>query len=143
MIIESGLKGDKAMLIDQVAMYVNDFEGMRNFYRNYLGAKCEELDFDKKTGLTSCYVVFSEGAKLRLMNKADKVFDMHKQVRVGLSHIVLKMDSREDVDRIAKKLKKAKYDIIIGPKEITSEKYVCRFKDPEWNEVEIFSGVEE
>lgn len=128
------------MIIDQIALYVNDFEGMRNFYRTYLNAKCEELDFDKKTGLTSCYVVFDSGAKLRLMNRADKVFDMHKQVRVGFSHIVIKLESKEDVDRMAKKLKKARYDIILGPKEKIDETYVCRFKDPEWNEIEIYSN---
>lgn len=127
------------MVIDQIAMYVSDFEGMRNFYRTYLNAKCEELEFDKKTGLTSCYVVFDEGVKLKLMNKVEKVFDMHKQVRIGLSHVVLKLDTREEVNVIAKKLKKARYEIITGPKEYVDGKYACRFKDPEWNEIEVYS----
>lgn len=133
------LEGGESMTIDQVAMYVNDFEGMRNFYRKYLGAKCEELEYDKKTGLTSCYVIFDTGVKLRLMNKADKVFDMHKQVRIGLSHIVLKLDTREEIDEVIKKLKRARYEILIGPKETEDGRYICRFKDPEWNEIEIFS----
>jgi lactoylglutathione lyase len=127
------------MIIDQITMYVNDFEGMRNFYRNYLNARCEEMDYDKKTGLTSCYVVFEPGAKLRLMSKPDKVFDMHKQVRIGLAHIVLKLNTRDEVDKIAKKVKKARYEILTGPKEIEENKYVCRFKDPEWNEIEIYA----
>ena len=73
------------------------------------------------------------------MNKADKVFDMHKQVRIGLSHVVLKVNAREDVDNITKKLKKARYEILMGPKESGDGRYICRFKDPEWNEIEIFS----
>lgn len=59
------------MHIEHVAIYVNDLEKARDFFVKYFNAISNEKYHNKKTGFSSYFLSFDDGARLEIMNKPD------------------------------------------------------------------------
>lgn len=68
------------MKIEHVAIWVNDLEGMCDFYKQYFGGEENSLYHNPKKQFESYFITFEGGARLELMRQVgidDKI--KHKQ----------------------------------------------------------------
>ncbi len=68
------------MMIDHIAMYVNELEKNRDFFIKYFNAVSNDGYYNKKTGFRSFLLTFDDGAKLEIMNHPEQQ-DFVKNIR--------------------------------------------------------------
>lgn len=125
------------MKIEHVAMYVNDLEGAKYFFEQYLGAVSNEMYHNKTTGFKSYFLSFDDGARLEIMNRPDMDDDDKSLQRTGYIHIAFSAGSREKVDLLTAQLKKDGYEIITGPRTTGDGYYESCIAVIEGNQIEI------
>lgn len=125
------------MKIEHVAMYVNDLEGAKYFFEQYLGAVSNEMYHNKTTGFKSYFLSFDDGARLEIMNRPDMDDDDKSLQRTGYIHIAFSAGSREKVDLLTAQLKKDGYEIITGPRTTGDGYYESCIAAIEGNQIEI------
>ncbi len=125
------------MKINHIAFYVHDLEKMCNFYQIYLGAKIEHEYRNEEEGFTTCFLIFSEGTYIELIQPDTMLKDHDVLKCFGLTHVGFALDKFDDVDRLALRLEQNKYKKIDGPRYARSGFYAARFLDPEDNIIEI------
>ena len=59
------------MMIEHIALYVNDLETARTFFMKYLGAASNDGYHNPKTDFRSYFLTFDDGARLELMHKPE------------------------------------------------------------------------
>lgn len=59
------------MMIEHIALYVNDLEAARTFFMKYLGAASNDGYHNPKTDFRSYFLTFDDGARLELMHKPE------------------------------------------------------------------------
>ena len=104
------------MKIEHAALYVNDLEGARSFFVNYLGAKSNEGYHNLKTGFRSYFLSFGDGARLEIMNKPEMPDYPKEFARTGYAHIAFSVGSKEKVDALTAELKTDGYEVVSGPR---------------------------
>ena len=67
------------MVIEHVAMYVNDLEKAKDFFVSFLNGRSNDGYHNEKTGFRSYFISFDDGARIEIMNKPDMV-DEHKDL---------------------------------------------------------------
>lgn len=125
------------MKIDHIAMYVNDLEGARKFFEQYMGAISNNLYHNKKTGFKSYFLTFEDGARLEIMNKSDMDDASKSLQRTGFIHIAFSVGSREKVDLLTAQMKKDGYHVISGPRTTGDGYYESCIVAIEGNQIEI------
>lgn len=125
------------MHIEHVAMYVNDLEKARDFFVKYFNAISNEKYHNKKTGFSSYFLSFDDGARLEIMNKPD-LMDREKQLaETGYMHIAFRVGSKEAVDAFADRLRRDGYPIVSGPRTTGDGYYESCIIGVEGNQIEI------
>ena len=61
------------MVIEHVAMYVNDLEKARDFFVSLLNGKSNDGYYNEKTGFRSYFISFDGGARIEIMNNSQIV----------------------------------------------------------------------
>lgn len=125
------------MKIEHVAMYVNDLEGAKHFFEQYLGAVSNEMYHNKTTGFKSYFLSFDDGARLEIMNRPDMDDGDKSLQRTGYIHIAFSAGSREKVDLLTAQLKKDGYEVITGPRTTGDGYYESCIAAIEGNQIEI------
>lgn len=125
------------MKIDHIAMYVNDLEGTRKFFEQYMGAISNNLYHNEKTGFKSYFLTFEDGARLEIMNKPEMDDASKSLQRTGFIHIAFSVGSREKVDLLTAQMKKDGYHVISGPRVTGDGYYESCIVDIEGNQIEI------
>lgn len=125
------------MKIDHIAMYVNDLEGARKFFEQYMGAISNNLYHNEKTGFKSYFLTFGDGARLEIMNKSDMDDASKSLQRTGFIHIAFSVGSREKVDLLTAQMKKDGYHVISGPRITGDGYYESCIVAIEGNQIEI------
>ena len=95
------------MKIEHAALYVNDLEAARDFFVTYLGGKANSGYHNPKTDFRSCFISFDGGARLELMTKPEMADPEKPLNRTGYAHIAFSTGSREAVDELTEKMKRA------------------------------------
>lgn len=127
------------MRIEHIAMYVNDLEGTRQFFEQYMGAVSNNMYHNKKTDFKSYFLTFDDGARLEIMNKP-KMDDVGKSLqRTGFIHIAFSVGSKEQVDLLTEQLKKDGYEVISGPRITGDGYYESCIVVIERNQIEIIA----
>ncbi len=125
------------MKIDHIAMYVNDLEGARKFFEQYMDAISNNLYYNEKTGFKSYFLTFGDGARLEIMNKPD-MDDAGKSLqRTGFIHIAFSVGSKEKVDLLTTQMKNDGYRVISGPRTTGDGYYESCIVAIEGNQIEI------
>ena len=125
------------MVIEHVAMYVNDPEAARDFFVTYLGGRSNAGYHNEKTDFRSYFISFDDGARLELMNKPG-LEDMEKRLnRTGYAHIAFSVGSREKVDEITARLKKDGFEVVSGPRTTGDGYYESCVIVFEGNQIEL------
>ncbi len=125
------------MMIEHVAMYVNDLESAKDFFIRYLGAEAGEIYHNRTTGFRSYFIRFDSGARLELMTKPGLVDQDKPLNRTGYAHIAFSMGSKERVDALTARLRSDGYEVVSGPKTTGDGYYESCVVVIEGNQIEI------
>ena len=125
------------MKIEHAAMYVNDLEGVRDFFVRYFDAVSNDGYHNIKTGFRSYFLSFSDEARLEIMNRPDMSDGDKDVMHTGYIHLAFSTGSREKVDKLTKKLKDDGYEILSGPRTTGDGYYESCVLGPEGNQIEI------
>lgn len=123
------------MFIEHVAIWVEDLEGMKEFYETYFEAQTNELYFNPMTKFSSYFLTFESGSRLELTNKkhlSNQVTDS-----LGYTHLAMAVGSKEDVDALAHRLVEDGYPLLNGPRTTGDGYYEAVVQDPEGNLIEL------
>ncbi len=125
------------MLIEHIALYVNDLEAAREFFVRYLEGSSDDGYFNRTTGFRSFFISFNSGARLEIMNKPELIDPQKDLNRTGYAHVAFSVGSKEKVDALTQKLKADGYEIISGPRMTGDGYYESCIIAIEGNQIEI------
>ena len=125
------------MKIEHVAMYVNDLETARDFFVKYFGGTANDGYYNQKTGFSSFFISFDDGARLEIMNKPQIGEFKRPENWMGFAHIALSVGSSEEVDRLTKLLCEDGYEVQNGPRTTGDGYYESCIVGIEGNLIEI------
>ncbi|MEM0995266.1 MAG: VOC family protein [Bacteroidota bacterium] len=127
------------MKIEHLAIWVNDLEGMKNFYEQYFGGKAGEQYHNPQKHFKSYFIEFSEGCRLELMHRPDIPKNLNDIISeyVGIIHFAISVGSKEKVDGLTERLKADGYAIVGLPRTTGDGYYESVVLDPENNRIEI------
>lgn len=125
------------MLIEHVAMYVNDLEGARGFFIKYLGGRANDGYHNTTSGFRSYFISFDGGPRLEIMTKPE-LKDQDKPLnRTGYAHIAFSTGSKEKVDELTNRLKADGYETVSGPRTTGDGYYESCIIVIEGNQIEL------
>ncbi|MFA0961001.1 VOC family protein [Roseivirga sp. BDSF3-8] len=126
--------------IEHIAIWCNDIERLRSFYEEYFAAACNETYQNPGKRLETCFLTFpGGGVRIELMQRPD----VHtptpddRLLRMGYAHIAFSLGTRQRVNDLTARLKKAGYVHLDGPRTTGDGYYESTFLDPERNVIEL------
>ncbi len=125
------------MVIEHIAMFVNDLEGARDFFVQFLGGRSNDGYHNAETGFRSYFVSFDDGARIEIMNSPYMIDGGKKLDRIGYEHIAFSVGSKEKVDELTEKIRDAGYEVISGPRTTGDGYYESCVVAIEGNRVEL------
>ena len=125
------------MFIDHVAIYVNDLEAAKDFFTKYFAAVSGEIYRNEKTGFSSYFLGFKNGAKLEIMNRPEIENTEKPLYKSGYAHLAFSLGSKSAVDELTKKLENDGFEIISGPRTTGDGFYESAFIGIEENIIEL------
>ncbi|MFH7832924.1 VOC family protein [Bacillus luti] len=124
------------MKIEHVAIWVNDLERMRDFYKQYFDGEENSLYHNPKKQFKSYFITFEGGARLELMKQVG-IDDALQTQTIGYAHIAFSVGSKEKVNQLTDMLREAGYPVLNGPRTTGDGYYESVVSDPEGNQIEI------
>lgn len=126
------------MKITHIALCVKELERERDFFMKYFAAASNEKYRNPKTGFSSYFLNFDDGARLELMSYSDTADIRERNAHTaGYAHIAISVGSRENVISLTERLRTDGYRIV-GEPRITGDGYFeSVIADPEGNFIEI------
>ena len=125
------------MRMEHVALYVNDLEGAKEFFTNFLGGVPNDGYHNVRTGFRSYFIRFDGGARLEVMNKPGMVDAPKDLNRTGWAHVAFSVGSAEAVDELTARLKESGYAVVSGPRTTGDGYYESCIVALEGNQIEI------
>ena len=103
------------MYLRNVGIFVKDLEGAKNFFESYFGAKVLKTWDEPDKGYYSYILELDGRGWIELMTKPG-VVDIEKDPnRLGLAHVCICADTREQLNTIIERFKKDGYRIQYEP----------------------------
>ena len=125
------------MVIEHIAMYVNNLEAARDFFVKYLDGKSNDGYHNKNTDFRSYFISFDDGSRLEVMTKPG-LEDLEKPLnRTGYAHIAFSVGSKEKVDDLTAELKSEGFDVVSGPRTTGDGYYESCIVTIEGNQIEL------
>lgn len=125
------------MLIEHIAMYVNDLESARDFFVKYLDGTSNDGYHNKNTDFRSYFISFDDGARLEVMTKPE-IEEMDKPLnRTGYAHIAFSVGSKEKVDELTARMKADGFEVVSGPRTTGDGYYESCIVVIEGNQIEL------
>ena len=125
------------MIIEHVALFVNDLEAARDFFIKYFDGKSNDGYRNVNTGFRSYFITFEGGARLEIMNKDGIADDVKECEQMGYNNIDFSVGSKEKVDELTERLKADGYKLRKGPRTTGDGYYESSIYDMEGNSIEI------
>ena len=105
------------MYLRNVGIFVKDLEGARAFFESYFGAKVLKTYDEPENGYYSYIMELDGRGWIELMTKPG-VVDIEKDPnRLGLAHVCICADTREQLNEIIERFKKDGYRIQYEPSQ--------------------------
>jgi lactoylglutathione lyase len=124
------------MKIEHLAIWVQDLEKMKSFYRKYFNAEAGPKYFNREKNFESYFLHFKEGCRIELM-RIPHVNESTKKEMLGFAHIAISVGTKELVDSLTQKLKLDGFRVIGEPRTTGDGYYESVILDPEGNRIEI------
>lgn len=126
------------MKIDHIAIWAEDLEVLRKFYMQYFDMSCSDLYANPKKNFSSYFLSFEDGVtRIEIMNIPGRDAPSSRGDLKGIAHFAISVGSKENVDSMAKMLRKDGFAILSDPRTTGDGYYECAVADPEGNYVEI------
>ena len=125
------------MVIEHIALFVNDLEKARDFFVEYLNGRSDEGYYNPKEEFRSHFITFDDGARLEIMTKPGVADDDKEKERTGYDHLAFSVGSKEKVDELTKQLSEAGYEVLRGPRTTGDGYYESCIVAVEGNRIEI------
>ena len=125
------------MIIEHIAMYVNDLEAARDFFVKFLGGQSNDGYHNKTTDFRSYFICFDGGARLEIMTKPEMKNQEKPLNRTGYAHIAFSVGSKEKVDELTERLKSDGFEVVSGPRTTGDGYYESCVVVIEGNQIEI------
>ena len=125
------------MKIEHVAMYVQDLEGVKEFFIKFFDAESNDKYHNVKTGFESYFLTFEDGARLEIMTRPDMVVKEKNIMQDGFIHLAFSVGSKEKVDDLTEQLRGEGYEVLSGPRTTGDGYYESCILGPEGNILEI------
>lgn len=125
------------MKIEHVAIYVHELEKAKEFFEKYFAAKAGKIYHNLKTGFSSYFLTFENGARLEIMNRPELAESQKELVQAGYIHVAFSAGSKENVDLLTARLKQDGYTVISGPRVTGDGYYESAILGFEGNQIEI------
>ena len=125
------------MVIEHVAMYVDDLEGIKDFFVRFFDAVPNEGYHNPRSGLRTYFLSFDDGTRLEIMNLPQMSGQKKNLAKMGYIHMAFSVGSREKVDELTERLYEAGYEVISGPRITGDGYYESLILGPEDNQIEI------
>ena len=127
------------MKIEHLAIWVNDLEGMKDFYNKYFNASAGEKYHNPTKNFTSYFLSFEEGCRLELMHRPDIPINKNEKINqyLGIIHFAVCVGSKEKVNALTEKLREDGFTIQGEPRTTGDGYYESVVLDPEDNFIEI------
>lgn len=127
------------MRIEHIALWTADIERCKAFYISYFGAVAGASYVNATKGFESCFLSFSEGARIEIM-KTTTLSPLPIEAgaqRMGLTHFAISVGSEARVDTLTAQLRADGHPIVDGPRRTGDGYYESVTLDPDGNRVEI------
>ena len=125
------------MKIDHIALYVEDLENEKEFFEKYFGGVAGCKYHNEKTGFTSYFISFKDGARLEIMNMPESKRFENVRRMIGYIHIAFGVGSKKMVDLLTEKLRADGYAVVSEPRTTGDGYYESCVEDNEGNRIEI------
>jgi lactoylglutathione lyase len=127
------------MKITHIAIWVNDLEGMRNFYMHYFDAASSEGYYNHTKDFRSYFIRFDGDCSIELMQMpgVPQTRNDPKKQFIGLIHFAIRVGSKQQVDRLTEQLRSDGFRVVGEPRTTGDGFYESVILDPEGNRVEL------
>jgi len=127
--------------IEHVALWTGDLARLERFYCCYFGAKAGPRYVNAAKGFESCFLSFTDGARLEIMTTVSlSLSARHSATQtLGLAHFAVAVGSAQQVDELARRMRDEGITILDGPRRTGDGYYEAVTLDPDGNRVEICS----
>jgi lactoylglutathione lyase len=134
------LKPTDFMILEHVAIWTNDIEGLKEYYIKYFGGRSNDKYKNEKTQFESYFLTFDSGARLELMSRPgipqninDGINDQH----LGIIHLAFGVSTIEEVNAKAHQLQDDGFKILSGPRKTGDGYFEFETLDPDNNRLEV------
>ncbi len=105
------------MMMKNVGLFVRDLEGARKFFEDNFDMQVHAVWNEEDKGYYSYIMKFNDptAAKIEIMHKPEIVDEPKNCNRTGWAHICIKVDSKEQFDRINAMCHEKGYEILYEP----------------------------
>ncbi len=128
------------MRLKHVALWTNQLENIKEFYKTYFGAVANEKYTNTSNGFESYFLSFSSGARLEIMAKPGIPENLNDRVEAqhqGLIHMAFEVETMKEVDEKAEAFRQAGLKILRGPRKTGDGYYEFETLDPDNNRLEV------
>ncbi len=127
------------MRIEHIALWTSDLDRRKQFYVSDFGAKAGPEYANPAKGFESCFLTFTDGARLEIM-KTTQLSPLAAEPgaqRMGFTHLAISVGSEKLVDDLTQRLKQDGFPILDGPRRTGDGYYESVTLDPDGNRIEI------
>lgn len=123
--------------IAHLAVWTGDITRLQEFYTRFFGAVGSPIYHNPAKQFRSCFLSFSSGARLELMNRPGLLAPGQGCECFGYAHLAISTGSEKEVDELTERLRSASFRIVGEPRHTGDGYYESVVLDPDGNLVEI------
>ncbi|WP_422359672.1 SemiSWEET family transporter [Reichenbachiella sp.] len=125
--------------IEHVAIWVNDLEGMCEFYSKYFQAERGAKYENPAKKFTSYFLRFDHRkTRIELMHNPEYLPKEKQESKInGLAHLAFSVGNKQHVDELTNQLRADGYAVLSEPRTTGDGYYESVIADPEGNAVEV------
>ena len=129
-------------MLEHVAIWTRDLEGMKDFYCAYFDGKAGAKYRSKSAAhpnFESYFLTFGDGSRLELMQMPTIPESAYApgQEALGLTHIAFAVGGTDEVDALAKRAHAEGRAVLLEPHRTGDGYYEACILDPDGNRVEV------
>lgn len=127
------------MKIEHLALWTPDLERVRAFYATWFGAEAGAPYHNPRSGFSSYFLRFADGARLELMQRPDVAPRSEGPEREthGLAHLAIALGSEAAVSALTERMRAAGVTVLSAPRRTGDGYYESVVLDPDGNRLEL------